>query len=303
MQTRTEVWPALPLATWKDTRDTLHRWTQVVGKVRLALAPRVNHWWQVPLYVGARGLTTSAIPYGDGAFEITFDFIDHVLDIEKSDGATREIELGPRSVADFHREVMATLGELGIDVGIWTMPVEIENPIRFEEDYLHASYDLDAAHTFWQILLEVDKVLEEFRAPFLGKCSPVHFFWGSFDLAVSRFSGRLAPQREGADSITREAYSHEVISAGFWTGGGAIPDAAFYSYTYPEPPGLQAASVRPPRAFYSRELSEFILMYEDARAAESPAAAIREFLESTYEAGATLANWNRAELERTGPSR
>jgi len=293
------VWPRLPLDEWKDTYATLHMWSQVVGKIRLVQSPHVNHWWQVPLYVSARGLTTSAIPYGARIFEMEFDFIDHQLVIKCDDGATRSIALAPRSVADFYREVMERLRGLGLEVRIWTTPVEIENPIPFEKDEEHASYDPEYANRFWRILVQMDKVFKEFRSRFIGKVSPVHFFWGSFDMAVTRFSGRRAPEREGADLITREAYSHEVISHGFWPGGGAIKGAAFYSYTAPEPAGLKEAAIRPERAFYSREMSEFLLMYDDVRQADSPEAALMDFLQSTYEAGANLANWDRAALERT----
>ena len=294
-----EVWPSLPLEEWKDTYATLHMWSQVVGKIRLVQSPHVNHWWQVPLYMSARGLTTSAIPYGARIFEMEFDFITHQLVIKCDDGATQAIALAPRSVADFYREVMERLRELGLEVKIWTTPVEIENPIPFEKDDVHASYDPEYANRFWRILVQADKVFKEFRSRFIGKVSPVHFFWGSFDMAVTRFSGRRAPEREGADLITREAYSHEVISHGFWPGGGAIKGAAFYSYTAPEPAGLKDALIRPEQAFYSREMSEFLLMYDDVRQAALPETALMDFLQSTYEAGARLANWDRAALERT----
>ncbi|HEV3468509.1 MAG TPA: DUF5996 family protein [Pyrinomonadaceae bacterium] len=293
-----EAWPALPLEEWKDTLATLHMWTQVVGKVRLAQAPLVNHWWNVPLYVTARGLSTTAVPYGARSFEIDFDFIGHELIINDSDGRTERLALAPRTVAEFYGEVMAALGRLDIRVKIWTTPVEIPDPIPFEQDTQHASYDPVYANRFWRALLGVSKVFEEFRGRFLGKCSPVHFFWGSFDLAVTRFSGRRAPEREGADSITREAYSHECISHGFWPGGGAVPGAAFYSYTAPEPPGLPSRPVAPPQAFYSQEMKEFLLTYDDVRAADSPEASLMQFLQSTYEAGADLAGWDRAALER-----
>ena len=292
------VWPPLPWEEWKETCATLHMWTQVVGKIRLAQTPLVDHWWNVPLYVTARGLTTSAIPYGALTFEIDFDFIEHQLHIETSDGRAKSIPLAPRSVADFYREVMRSLGELGIEVKIWTTPVEVPNPIPFERDEGHASYDAEYANRFWRILLLADRVFKEFRARFIGKVSPVHFFWGSFDHAVTRFSGRRAPEREGADAITREAYSHEVISHGFWPGSEAFPAPAFYSYTAPEPPGLKDATVRPASAFYSREMSEFILRYDDVRQAERPDEALMDFLQSTYEAGAQLAGWDRASLER-----
>lgn len=294
-----EVWPSLPFEEWKDTYATLHMWTQIVGKVRLVLSPMVNHWWQVPLYVTPRGLTTSAIPYGHRSFEINFDFIDHKLIINTSDGATSMLALVPRSVADFYREVMTTLRSLGIEVEIYTTPVEIPDPIPFTEDHAHASYDAEYAHRLWRILVQTDSVFKEFRSRFIGKCSPVHFFWGSFDLAVTRFSGRPAPPREGADLITREAYSHEVISHGFWPGSGEMKEAAFYSYTAPQPPGLDKESIRPSSARYSSELSEFILLYKDVRQAASPQETLLEFMQSTYEAGANLGKWDRAVLEQT----
>jgi hypothetical protein len=293
-----EAWPSLPLEEWEDTRATLHMWTQVVGKIRLAQTPLVNHWWNVPLYVTARGLTTSAMPYEDRSFQIDFDFIGHRLLIECSDGSTSSLALTPLAVADFYAEVMRALADLGIEVKIWTMPVEIENPIRFEEDREHASYDAEYANRFWRILVQADKIFTDFRSRFIGKVSPVHFFWGSFDLAVTRFSGRPAPERPGADPITREAYSHEAISHGFWPGGGLVKGPAFYSYTAPEPSGLKEAPVRPAPASYSLEMSEFLFMYEDVRAAPSPADALMEFLQSTYEAGANLAKWERPALER-----
>ena len=290
-------WPALRFEEWQDTFATLHMWTQVVGKIRMAQTPLVNHWWNVPLYVSARGLTTTAMPYRDRIFEIEFDFIDHKLLIECSDGAAKALALRPQSVADFHREVMATLHDLGIDVKIWTMPVEVPNPIRFEEDVNHASYDADYANRFWRALVKIDEVLKEFRSSFIGKVSPVHFFWGSFDMAVTRFSGRPAPEREGADAITREAYSHEVISHGFWPGNSGM-EAAFYSYTTPEPADLAQAQVRPAQAFYNQEMKEFFLLYDEVRLSSSPEKTLMEFLTSTYEAGANLAGWDRAALER-----
>ncbi|MGA8309792.1 MAG: DUF5996 family protein [Terriglobales bacterium] len=294
-----ESWPALPLEAWQDTRDTLHMWTQIVGKVRLALSPLINHWWQVPLYVTARGLSTSAIPYRDGIFEVEFDFLSHNLIIRTREGLSRSIPLEPRSVADFYKEFMAALRSLGIDVKIWRMPVEIPNPIAFDQDVQHASYDPEYASRFWRILVLVDTIFQEFRSGFIGKNSPVHFFWGSFDLAVTRFSGKRAPKREGADSITREAYSHEVISAGFWPGGGDIKDAAFYAYVAPEPAGYAQAAVRPSKAFYHPQMKEFFLLYDDVRLDPSPRSALLDFLQSTYDAGANLAKWDRAELERT----
>lgn len=293
----TSAWPALPLAEWADTLATLHLWTQVVGKVRLACTPLVNHWWNVPLYVTARGLTTSAMPFEERAFQIDFDFLDHQLLIRCSDGAERRLALEPRSVADFYREVMRLLVELGIRITIWPVPVELEHPIPFLEDTQHAAYNAASAHRFWRILTLVAPVLEEFRGQFMGKCSPVHFFWGSFDLAVTRFSGRMAPPREGADSITREAYSHEVISHGFWPGGNG-QEAAFYAYAAPTPPQLPTAQVAPAAAYYSTELGEFLLPYEAVRQSPDPAATLRQFLNSTYNAAANLAHWDRAGLER-----
>jgi len=294
-------WPTLKFAEWQDTLATLHMWTQVVGKIRLELTPLINHWWNVPLYISARGLTTSAMPYGDRVLEIEFDFIDHKLRLVCSDGATRVLDLRPQSVADFYDEVMSALSELGIKVEIWTMPVEVPNPIRFTEDREHQSYDPEYANRFWQALVKMEAVFQEFRSRFIGKCSPVHFFWGSFDLAVTRFSGRRAPEREGADLITREAYSHEVISHGWWPGSKDM-EAAFYSYTAPEPDGLAQTvgdgTIKPPQTFYSTELKEFFLLYDDVRTSDSPEEALMDFCQTTYEAGANLANWDRPSLER-----
>src|SRR5271155_2748967 len=291
-------WPELPLDAWQDTYATLHMWTQIVGKVRLALTPLINHWWEVPLYVNARGLTTSAIPYADGIFEIQFDFIEHKLQIQTSWGPSRTLPLKPQSVADFYAAFMSALQSLGIEVKIWTMPCEVPNPVRFESDTQHASYDPEYAHRFWQILILCANAFQEFRAGFIGKDSPVHFFWGSFDLAVTRFSGRRAPERVGADPVTREAYSHEAISVGFWPGGGAVNDTAFYAYAAPEPAGYGGRPVRPPNAFYSEEMHEFFLKYEDVRTSETPQNVLLEFCQSTYDAGADLAAWDRANLER-----
>ncbi len=293
-----DSWPELPLAAWQDTYATLHMWTQIVGKVRLALSPRINHWWEVALYVNARGLTTSAIPYDGRNFAIQFDFVDHKLIIETSWGTSKTLALKPQSVADFYAEFMPALRSLGIEVKIWTMPVEVPNPVRFTSDTQHASYNPEYAHRFWQILVSCDDIFKEFRAGFIGKDSPVHFFWGSFDLCVTRFSGRRAPERVGADSITREAYSHEVISAGFWPGGGDIKGAAFYAYAAPEPAGFAEQRVRPAATFYHPQLKEFLLMYDDVRRAASPRQDLLSFLQSTYEAGANLAKWDRKELER-----
>jgi hypothetical protein len=273
-------------------------WTQIVGKVRLALSPHVNHWWEVPLYVSARGLTTSIIHCPSSSFEVQFDFIDHKLDIVTDTGRTRTLRLEPRSVIEFYAEFMDLLHSLGIEVKVWPMPAEIPNPIRFDLDRVHSSYDPEYAHRFWRILVTVDSVFKEFRARFVGKSSPVHFFWGSFDLAVSRFSGRRAPPRPGADRITQDAYSHEVSSVGFWPGSGEVRDAAFYSYTVPEPAGFSKSQVRPEGAVYHPGLHEFILMYDQLRASASPREQLLEFLQSTYEAGATLARWDREALER-----
>ena len=293
-----DLWPELPLEAWQDTYATLHMWTQIVGKVRLALTPNINHWWGVPLYVNAIGLTTSAIPYAGGNFEIQFDFIHHKLLIRTSNDALLTMVLAPRSVADFYREFMAALASLGIAVKIWKMPAEIPNPIPFDQDTKDASYDPEYANRFWRILVGCEAVFKEFRAGFIGKASPVHFFWGSFDLAATRFSGRRAPAREGADSITREAYSHEVISAGFWPGGGDIKGPAFYAYAAPEPSGFAQHAIRPKEAFYHPHLKEFLLMYDDVRRSPLPKDALLAFLQSTYDAGADLGKWNRAELER-----
>jgi len=293
-----ECWPALPLDSWKDTYVTLHMWTQIVGKVRLGLTPVVNHWWNVPLYVTARGLTTSRIAYGERAFELWFDFIRHQLVLETNDGLVKTLPLAPRSVAEFYREFQEMLRSADIEVKIWRMPVEISDPIAFDQDRVHASYDRASVEKFWRILLSVDAVFNQFRAGFVGKSSPVHFFWGSFDLAVTRFSGRRAPERPGADAMTREAYSHEVSSVGFWPGSGDIQGAAFYSYAVPEPQGFKDARVRPDSALYNKQLGEFLLMYEDVRKAESPVTTLLDFCQTTYEAAATLGNWDRAALER-----
>ncbi len=292
------AWPALPLEQWKDTYATLHMWTQIVGKVRLALTPLINHWWNVPLYVNARGLTTSTIPYRDRPFELRFDFLDHQLVLQASDGSSITLPLVNMSVADFYSEVVRMLHSEGVQAKIWRMPVEVPNPIAFDEDRVHATYDAEAVERFWKILLNVQGVFDVFRSGFVGKCSPIHFFWGSFDLALTRFSGRRAPERPGADRITREAYSHEASSVGFWPGGGNVTGAAFYSYMAPEPPGLRDWAVRPAAARYDPQLGEFLLMYDDVRSSASPAAMLLEFCQSTYEAGATLARWDRSALER-----
>ena len=297
-------WPELILEDWQDTLATVHMWTQIVGKIRLELTPLVNHWWNVPLYVSARGLTTSPMHYGDRIFEIEFDFIDHKLRIECSDGALTTLDLRPQTVADFYGELMSALRDLGINVKIWTMPVEVPSPysavreaIRFEDDQVHKSYDADYVNRFWRALVNIDEVFKDFRARFIGKVSPVHFWWGSFDHAVTRFSGRLAPPREGADKITLEAYSHEVISHGFWPGGNGA-QAAFYSYAAPEPDGLSEAKIKPTAGFYSPDMKEFLLSYDAVGQSSSPEDALMDFCQSTYEAGADLGNWDRKALER-----
>lgn len=295
-----EVWPELPLSAWEGTYQTLHMWTQIVGKVQLALKPRVNHWWAVALYVTPRGLTAPAIPYGSRIFEVTFDFIDHALWIRVSDGASRRLALYPRAVADFYREFMTLLRSLDIDIAINPVPQEVPNPIRCDEDHEHCFYDAAYATRWWRIMVQSDRVLQQFRARFLGKCSPVQFFWGSFDLALSRFSGHTAPLRPEADHITRDAYSHELSSCGFWPGtlGGPVQEPAYYAYSAPEPPGLADAIILPAAASYNRQLGEFILPYEAVRTADNPDAMLLDFAQSTYEAGASLAGWDRAILER-----
>ncbi len=301
---KNDEWPDLPFNEWKETCATLHMWTQIVGKIRLARTPWVNHSWHVTLYVTPRGLTTSPISDGARTFQIDFDFIDHRVLIETSDGATSTLALGPRSVADFYEELFARLGEMGIDVKINMTPNEVADPIPFDKDRVHASYDADYANRFWRALVGVDRVMKTFRARFIGKCSPVHFFWGSFDMAVTRFSGRRAPEHPGGvphlpDWVVREAYSHEVSSAGFWPGSEQVPYPAFYSYAYPEPDGFSAAKVGPEGASYDLQLREFVLPYDAVRRAASPDAALLEFFQSTYEAAADSGGWDRASLERT----
>ncbi len=303
MKTSDTAWPALPLAEWQDTYATLHMWTQIVGKTRLALAPMENHWWQVPLYVTPRGLTTSAIPYGTRTFAVEFDFIDHALAVTASDGATRSLALAPRSVAEFYAEYMKTLRSLGLEVAIMPSPVEVQIAIPFADDREHASYDRDAANRCWQILVQADRVMKRFRGRFLGKASPVHFFWGSFDLAATRFSGRRAPRHPGGapncpDYVMVEAYSHECSSCGFWPGGGAIAEPAVYAYAYPEPAGYADRPVRPEGASYSPDAREFILPYAAVRAAAAPDEALLQFFQTTYEAAVDLARWDRAALDR-----
>ena len=292
------VWPELRWEDWSETADTLHMWTQIIGKVRLALMPLQAHWWNVPLYVSARGLSTAAMPYGDEFLEIEFDFVRHELLFRLSTGASAAMVLRGQSVAGFYAEFQRTLIELGCEISIWPVPVELAKPIAFAEDEVHASYDPEAAHRFWRVLMRVDQVLQKFSSRFVGKVSPVHFFWGSFDLAVTRFSGRSAPAREGADAVTLEAYSQEVISAGFWPGNGGYGKAAFYCYAAPAPKGLDVAAIEPGEAFYDRGLGEFILLYEEVRRSASPEEMLMEFLESTYGAAADLAGWDRKALER-----
>jgi hypothetical protein len=296
------TWPDLPYAAWKDTCETLHLWTQIVGKIRLAQTPWLNHSWQVAFYVSVRGLTTSPIAHGARIFQIDFDFIDHRLIISTSDGAQRQLLLRAQSVAEFYAEVFRELAGLGLEIRINEMPSELVSPLPFSQDRLHAAYERDYAHRFWRILLQASRVFELFRTSFLGKSSPVHFFWGSFDLAVTRFSGRQAPLHPGGipnmpDAVVREAYSHEVSSAGFWPGSGAITYPAFYSYAYPAPPGFSSTPVRPEAAFYSADLQEFILPYEAVRTAKAPEAVLLEFLQSTYEAAANAGKWQRDSLE------
>jgi hypothetical protein len=297
-----DVWPALSYGEWKETYATLHMWSQIVGKIALAQAPPMNHGWGVSFSVTARGLATHTLPHGNRSFTIELDFIDHQLVIQASNGARRTLALEPRSVADFHRALMSTLDEMDLPVKIWTVPVEIPAPIRFEDDTIHHAYDPAAANRIWRVLVQVDRVFGASRCEFIGKCSPVQFFWGSFDLAVTRFSGRAAPPREGP-AFMRDAYSHEVISHGFWPGGPTI-EASFYAYAAPEPNGLKDAPVRPDAASYNRELNEFILPYEAVRQWASPDGAILAFIDSTYAAAAKLGGWDRAALERTPqPSR
>jgi hypothetical protein len=298
-----DLWPSLPWTEWEQTASTLHVWTQIVGKTRLALAPLQAHWWNVPLYVTARGLSTSAMPVAGEVLEIEFDFLSHSLLFRLSSGVRHALPLRPQSVAAFYREYLSTLAQLGVSARIHPVPVEIKDPIPFAEDTQHASYDREYAHRFWRILLRSTWLFQSFSSSFLGKISPVHFFWGSFDLAVTRFSGRPAPPREGADSVTREAYSHEVISAGFWPGNGGFGEAAFYCYAAPAPTGLERMNVRPPRANFDTNLGEFILKYDDLRRESSPDQALLAFLETTYNAAADAAQWDRAALERSNADR
>jgi hypothetical protein len=293
----THVWPELPLAEWKDTYDTLHRWTQIIGKIKLALTPQVNHWWNATLHVTPHGLTTSAMYYNNRPLQIDFDFISHLLLFETADNPTKTIALRPCSVAEFYQEVMATLRSLGISITIWTTPVEIPERTPFEQDKKHKSYDPEYVQRFWRILAQTNRVFSEFRSRFIGKDSPVHFFWGAFDLAVTRFSGRPAPTHPGVPYCARfvmvEAYSQEVSSCGFWPGGGAVNEPAFYAYSYPEPPGFREYSIQPKEAFYNAEMGEFLLPYDVVRTADSPDEVLLTFLQSTYEAAATCGKWNR----------
>ena len=309
MSHRLEDWPALRVDGWAKTRDTLHMWSQIVGKIRLAQAPMINHWWQVTLYVSARGLTTSAIPHGRRIFDMEFDFCDHLLRIRESSGAQRTVALAPKPVAQFYLETTAVLRELDLDVPIRTIPTEVERAIPFEDDYEHASYDPDAAHLFWRQLLQAHRVLSEFRSRFIGKVSPVHFFWGSFDLALTRFSGRTAPTHPGGapncpDWVMVEGYSHELSSCGFWPGGG--DEGSFYAYAYPEPKGFRDYPIRPDAAYYSDDAGQFLLPYEVVRTAPDPDRTLLEFLQTSYEAAAERGDWDRLALEddparRAGP--
>jgi hypothetical protein len=295
-------WPSLHLSEWESSYETLHLWMQIAGKIRMALTPLVNHWWNTTLYVTARGLTTSEMPYRGGALELRFDFIDHKLVIEMTGRRAVAIDLRPQTTADFYASVMTALRDNGIEVKIWPVSVEMPVAVRIDSDRDHASYDREAVNRWWRITLAVDTVLKEFRGRFIGKSSPVHFFWGGFDLAVSRFSGRRAPgRREGPlAAVMNEGYSHEVISAGFWPGGYGISDAAFYAYTAPQPDGYAQSSITPSSARYDKDLGEFILMYDDVRRSGRPREVLLDFLQSTYEAGANLAHWDRSALERGG---
>ena len=297
MGSASEMWPALPYEEWKDTYATLHMWMQVVGKVALAQAPPINHSWAIAMRVTPRGISTLPLPHGERSFTMEFDFIQHRLVILTSDGDTRALPLAPMPVADFYRDVMATLHAMSLPVKIWPVAVEVPDPIRLDKDVQHHSYVAEQANRFWRILVRVERVFTASRCTFVGKCSPAHFFWGSLDLAITRFSGRPAPPREGP-AFMREAYFHEVISHGFWPGSGPVLEPAFYAYAVPQPDGLMDAAVRPDAAYYHRELGEFILPYEAVRTAASPDAMIQEFIDSTYDAAATLAGWDRAALER-----
>lgn len=300
-----ELWPSIPLEAWQDTHDTLHMWLEILGKIRLELAPMTNHWWQVTLSVTSRGLSTLAMPYNGEVFQIDLDFIDHVMRISKESGDSRTIELKPMAVADFYRATMDALRSLGVEVSIWTTPVEVAERIPFEQDGKHASYDREYANRFWRVLVQAERIMEEFRSRFIGKDSPVQFYWGGADMAVSRFSGRTAPKHPQVPNVARyvveEAYSHEVSSCGFWPGAG-LGEPAFYAYTYPEPAGYREYPIEPAEAYFNTDLGEYVLPYEAVRKADSPDDMLLKFFQSTYEAGANLAGWDRAALERTwGP--
>jgi hypothetical protein len=297
-----DAWPALPYDGWKETNATLHLWMQIVGKIRLVQTPWTNHSWHVALYLTTRGLSTSPIPHGARSFQIDFDFIDHQLRIGSSDGMTRSLPLRAQPVADFYHDLLTALDQMGLHVRIHPVPNEIPDAIPFDQDRVHASYDGEYANRCWRAMMHTERVLDRFRARYCGKCSPVHVFWGGFDLAVTRFSGRRAPEHPGGvpnlpDWVAREAYSHEVSSCGFWPGGPALPAPVFYAYAYPEPPGFASAAIRPEAAYYHEQLREFVLPYDDVRRAESPDDRLIDFFQSTYEAAASLGNWNRAELE------
>jgi hypothetical protein len=297
-----DPWPELPLAEWQDTLATLHMWTQIVGKIRLKQSPFENQWWNVPLYVTPRGLTTSAMPYNERLFQINFDFIDHLLIVETTDGSRESIALRPQSVAEFYQEMMDALESLKMPVAIWTTPVEVPERTPFEEDQKHAAYDPEYAQRCWRILVQASRILTKFRSRFTGKVSPVHFFWGAFDMAVTRFSGRTAPLHPGVPNcgifVMQEAYSHEVSSCGFWPGGGLVDEPAFYAYAYPEPQGFKEYSIQPSEAFYHKGISEFLLPYEVVRTSNLRDEVLLDFLQSTYEAAATNADWDRRALER-----
>ena len=297
-----EAWPELPLGAWKDTYATLHMWTQIIGKIRMTLSPPVNHWWHVPLYVTSRGLTTSPIPYWTETFEVNLDFIDHRLIVTTSYGATKNLPLSPISVADFYAQIMDTLSGLGVKPKIWPVPVEVADRTRFDMDSSHAAYDPTYANAFWRVLAQSDRVFKKFRSGFIGKCSPVHFFWGAPDLAVTRFSGRRAPEHPPVPNVGHfvaiEAYTHEVSSCGFWPGGGPVEEAVYYAYAYPEPADFKDYLVRPAAAYYHKDFMEFLLPYEAVRTAQDPDAELLAFMQSTYEAAAVTGKWDTEELER-----
>jgi hypothetical protein len=302
-ESQLEAWPSLPFDAWSETCATLHMWFQIVGKIRLSQSPQVNHSWNATFYVTTRGLTTSPIPYGDRVFQVDFDFVNHRLTLQSNDGRESVLKLEAQSVAAFYSALMAEMGKLDFNVKIYSKPNEVPDAIPFAQDEAHCAYDPEYANRFWRILVQADRVFKEFRARFIGKCSPVHFFWGAPDLAVTRFSGRSAPEHPGGipnlpDRVTREAYSHEVSSCGFWAGGTPFPYPVFYAYAYPTPAGFAEAKVRPEAAVYNKDMGEFLLLYDVVRQSDSPDATLLDFLQSTYEAAATLANWDRASLER-----